>query len=395
MSKPLRFAVVGAGRGKTFIQAAGRIPEQVKLVAVCDSNPASLDRAREIADLKFYSDYDQVLQDAEIDAVCIATPVPLHARQSILALEAGKHVLSEVTATHTIEEGWDLIKTVEKTGLTYMMAENYCFMRPVLMVQNMVEAGLFGEITFALGHYIHAVPNLLFHSDGELTWRGQLRRDWHGNTYPTHSLGPICRWLGINKTDKLKTTATWTTKSRAAAHYARLFRPDHPELHAPDAWKHNDSSTTMIQTQNGVLIESRFDCLSKRPHNMAQHELQGTKGCVASPIQAHEDWLVWLEGYSEEAQVGVPKSWQSLNSLADEWEHPLWRAHLKEAEKAGHGGGDYFVLREFAGAVEENRTPLIDVYDAVTWSSLTPLSQQSVDAGFAPVEVPDFAASRR
>jgi hypothetical protein len=68
----------------------------------------------------------------------------------------------------------------------------------------------------------------------------------------------------------------------------------------------------------------------------------------------------------------------------------LWKTHLEAATKAGHGGGDFFVLREFADAVIQNRPPLIDVYDAVTWSSITPLSQQSIAQGNAPIQVPDF-----
>lgn len=395
MLKPLRFAVIGAGRGRSFIQSAQSLSEQVQLAAVCDNFAPALDGLRDRTDIKFYRDFDAVLDDPDIDAVCIATPLPMHARQAITALEAGKHVLSEVTACRSLEEGWQLIETVERTGLTYMMAENYCFMRPVLMVQNMIEAGLFGEITFALGHYIHSIPDMMHRSDGALNWRGEWFGQSYGNTYPTHSLGPVCRWLGINRGDRLKKLATWTTKARAAAHYCELVKPTRPEMQMPQNWRHNDSATTLIQTVNGVLIESRVDTVSKRPHNMAQHELQGTKGCVVSPIEAEQDWLIWLEGYGQEERPAVPGAWLKLNDLATEWEHPLWRAHLEAAQNSGHGGGDYFALREFVQAVAQNRAPLIDVYDAVTWSSVTPLSQQSVDAGFAPVEVPDFAASRR
>jgi len=74
--------------------------------------------------------------------------------------------------------------------------------------------------------------------------------------------------------------------------------------------------------------------------------------------------------------------------------NPLWREHREEAAAAGHGGGDFFLLREFAGAVREQRSPLIDVYDAVTWSSITPLSVQSLSGGGVPVPVPDFCSGK-
>ena len=62
--------------------------------------------------------------ESDIDAVVIATPMQLHVPQAILALEAGKHVMSEVTAGVTMDELWWLIESVEKSQKVYMMAEN-------------------------------------------------------------------------------------------------------------------------------------------------------------------------------------------------------------------------------------------------------------------------------
>jgi hypothetical protein len=77
----------------------------------------------------------------------LVTPLFIHAHQAIQALEAGKHVISEVIAAYTLEDGVMLIQAVEKTGLTYMMAENYCYMRANLMVKQLAHAGMFGELT--------------------------------------------------------------------------------------------------------------------------------------------------------------------------------------------------------------------------------------------------------
>lgn len=394
MNLPIRFAVIGARRGRTFINSAKSFADRIQLVAVCDTRPDMLAEWSDENSIRCYDDYQQVLEDPNIDAVCLATPVPLHARQAIQALNAGKHVLSEVTATYDIEEGWELIQAVERTGLTYMMAENYCFMRDVLMVQNMVEQGVFGDLTFAEGSYIHDCRSLYFHEDGELTWRGQVRHERGGNTYPTHSLGPVCRWLGINRTDKLKTTATWHSRARSIAHYAKRNLPERTEYANHDFWPHSDTVTSMIRTQNEVLIESRIDWASARPHHMTRYGLQGTKAAFASQADPHLDPLIWIEGRSPMKEDSTATEWESLWKYADEFEHPLWREHLEAAQGAGHGGGDYFVLREFANAVIEGRHPLIDVYDAVTWSSISPLSQLSIRNGNASVEVPDFKGGR-
>lgn len=395
-SKTLRFAVVGAGRGKTFINAAQNSDAGIELVAICDQNPSSLEKWKD-SGLRLYTEFQQLLDDPEVDAICIATPVPLHARQSIAALEAGKHVLSEVTACYTIEEGWDLIATVERTGLTYMMAENYCYIAAVMQVQHMVELGVFGELTYAAGSYLHDCRNLFFSGKGDLTWRGRLRRDLVACSYPTHSLGPVARWLGINRTDFLATTATWQSKSRATADYAKRNFPEHGQ-YADDAfWPHPDTSTTSIRTQNGALIDIRLDFASARPHQMMRYELQGTKAAFALPdaIGAPKiDPLIWIQDRSPTNAKGIAEQWEPLSNYRDEFEHPLWKEHRERAEKAGHGGGDYFILREFAAAISEQRLPLIDVYDAVTWSSITPLSQVSIAQGNAPVAVPNFKGPR-
>jgi predicted dehydrogenase len=390
----LRFAVIGAGRGRTFIKSAQATPG-VELVAICDQNAASLQQWENVSGLKLYRDYAEVLNDPEIDAVCLATPVPLHARQAIEALNAGKHVLSEVTAAYSLDEGWELIATVERTGLTYMMAENYCFMDAVLQVQNMVEQGVFGDISHASGSYIHDCRNLLFHESGDLTWRGKLRSSLVANSYPTHSLGPVARWLNINRSDFFKTTATWQSGSHAGAHYSRRNHPDRAAYANKDFWKHPDTVTTCIRTENGILIDLRLDWVSARPHHMTRYELQGTKASFSWPDGAKSEPLIWIEDRSPTNEFGIAKEWEPLAKYRGEYEHPLWREHRENAEKAGHGGGDYFVLQEFSRAIREQRLPIIDVYDAVLWSSITPLSVESIAGGNIPIEVPNFKGPKK
>lgn len=392
-SAPIRFAVIGGGRGKSFVSSARSSGKNIRLVAICDPKPEALAPWKDEPGVKLYTEYEQVLNDSNVDAVCIATPVPLHAPQAIAALNAGKHVLSEVTGAVTLQDGWDLIAAVKRTGLTYMMAENFCYMDPILQVQRMVEEGVFGDISYASGSYIHDCRNLFFNELNDLTWRGRGHRDIVGNSYPTHSLGPVARWLGINRTDFFKSTATWQSSCHTKSHYAKNNFPDRTEYVDPAFWKHPDTVSTVIRTEKGVLIDLRFDACSARPHNMHRYELQGTKASFSWPDGPTETPLIWIEGRSPANEKGIATEWEPLFKYRDEFEHPLWRAHREQASKTGHGGGDFFAIREFAEALEEERLPMIDVYDAVTWSSITPLSVESIAKGNAPVEVPNFKVS--
>src|SRR5690606_14942648 len=266
MSGPgLRLAVVGGRRGRHFGRALGRLADRIRLVAVCDLSADVLDAWQaEFPGARGHRDYRELLADDTIDAVFLATPLPLHAEQAIAALEAGKHVLSEVTAANTLAGARALIDTVERTGLTYMLAENYCFTRPNLMVEHLAEQGLFGEVTYLEGGYLHDCRHLMHDPDGELTWRGRLRVETDSIYYPTHSLGPVARWLRAanGAADRLRTVAAFTTRNVALSdHFAERFGPEHPGAD-PGFWRQGDSGTAMITTESGALISLRVDTAS-------------------------------------------------------------------------------------------------------------------------------------
>lgn len=398
-NKPIRLAVVGGRRGASFNRTLSVLEDRVALAAVCELRQDMLDKWREqFPGVRTYRDYDKLLEDPDVDAVLLATPLALHAKQAVRALRAGKHVLSEVIAAHTLEDAWELVETVEQTGLTYMMAENYCFMRPNMMVGNMARQGVFGDITFVEGAYLHDCRKLTHYPDGELTWRGELQHSLNGMNYPTHSLGPLAQWIGIHDTDSLDYMSTYTTRNGSMARYfAEQFGDSHPGS-KPEYWRQGDSAVTTIRTKNGVVISLRLDWVSGRPHNMTHYGLQGTKGAYLAARHDGEQPLVWIDGVSPGSSVGAAgqphAEWEPLWTYSGEYEHPLWRQWLREAEKAGHGGGDFFVIDEFVGAILERRRPAVDVYDAVTWSSVFPLSVESAAAGGKPISFPDFRKRR-
>lgn len=402
MSKKVRLAVVGGRRGKNFKHALEALKGRIELAAVCDLNPEVLQLwGREHPGVKTYANYDELLDDSNIDAVLLATPMFVHAKQTVQALRAGKHVLSEVIASHTIEDSWELIEAVEESGLVYMMAENYCYMRPNMMIKHMVEHDLFGELTYAECGYVHDVRHLMHHEDGALTWRGKLTQQYRASVYPTHSIGPVAQWLKIGQAggDEFAALTAFGSKGRAvAAYFKEHFGVDHPG--ASDAhWQTPDSTTTVIRTKNGVLIVLRVDIQSPRPHNTTHYELQGTKGAYLSPRHAGEDPLIWLDGISSGRSPlddqGNAAEWESLWKHADQWEHPAWKQLDETVRKAGHGGGDYFVLADFADSILEGKPPAIDVYDAVTWSSIFPLSMESLAQGSKTVEFIPFQVKRK
>ncbi len=387
--KRVRLAVVGGRRGGSFRRAMAALADKVELSAICDlSAEVVASWQAEYPGVRGFTRYADLLASGASDAVLLATPMPLHARQAIEAMRAGQDVLSEVIAATTLDECWELVETVEATKRTYMLAENYTYMRPNLLVRNLVDQGLFGDLTYAEGAYLHDCRHLMFEPDGELTWRGRLGRV-DGNVYPTHSLGPVAQWLGINRTDRLVETATWTSPAVCRQIYAiERFGPDHPAA-AAENWRGGDSATTVIRTERGALVVLRVDAVSPRPHTMTHYVLQGTHGAYVAARHAGEDPLVWLAGHSPGTSP-PDATWESLWRYAPEYEHPRWRVRGEEAARSGHGGGDFFVIEDFVDAIRQGTPPPIDVYDAVTWSAIYPLSIESVRRGNVPVAIPDF-----
>ena len=397
MSSPIRLAVVGGRRGASFTAAIAHLSERMQLTAICDLNSATRERWQaDFPSIQTFDNFETLLESDACDAVVIATPMPLHARQSIRALEAGKHVLSEVAALMTMEEGWQLIETVERTGKTYMLAENVCYMRDLLMVKEMVARGSFGTLTAIDCGYIHDCRDLMFTPEGALTWRGEMLRDYRGSLYPTHSLGPVAQWLeAANPQDRFTSLVTYDTEPRQLREFALAhFGAEHPAAQ-PGYFRCGDTTLTILQTASGAMVTLRVDMVSPRPWNNMAFVLQGTRGAYHCGRHPHDGGGVWFE----ETPPVLPgewhvDQWKSIWDYAEQYEHPLWRQWKEEAEKSGHGGGDFFTLIDFVEAIEHGTRPPIDVYDAVAWSSIVPLSAQSLAEGNRVIEIPDFSARR-
>ncbi len=393
LSRPVRIGVIGVGaRGMYLLRLLLGLGAEIP--AICDLRGERLAlaskliaEAREGREPATYGEnpfeYRRLLGRDDIEAVLVATPMQWHAVMSIDALRAGKHVLSEVSAAVTLQECWDLVNAVEETGKIYMLAENCCFWENVMMVLNMVRQGIFGDLTFAECGYVHDCRAIAFHPDGSLTWRGELARDYRGNLYPTHSLGPVAQWLGINRGDRMVTLVAAETKHAGMRHFVeKRFPPESPARQVK--FRAADSTTVLIRTAKGALIDLRYDVKSARPHpTTVYYALQGTTASYDSRING-----IWIEGRSPGYQ------WQPLETYRADFEDPLWRRHRAVAEKTGHAGGDFFVLQQFLDSVLQGSPSPIDVYDAAAWSAIMPLSELSLNEGGRVVEIPDFTRGK-
>ena len=364
--RQLKLGLAGR-RAEAFIAGIRSMPEAT-IVAFCDVNPETLEAIATRHEIPWrFRDFDEMLS-RDLDAVIVATPMQFHVPQSVAALKAGKHVLSEVTAAVSLSECQPLVDTVTSSRLTYMLAENYCYTRSNMLVGAMVREGLFGDVYYAEGAYIHDCHSIQYDRDGRATWRTIWQVGRNGCTYGTHSLGPVLSWL-----DERVATVSCLGSG----------------VHTEPAHRMDDTVTMLCKTASGTLIDVRLDMQSHRPHNMTHYVLQGTRGAYQSARRKGEPNLVWIEGRSPS-----PDDWQVLDEYEEEFLPEPWRSLGAVATSAGHGGGDFFVVRDFIQSILAGTPPPIDVYRALDFTVPGLVSEESIAQGGVPISVPDYRPRR-
>ncbi|MCX7799057.1 MAG: Gfo/Idh/MocA family oxidoreductase [Fimbriimonadales bacterium] len=388
----VRFGMIGVGdRGGSHI-AHLLLLDGVEITAIADPyKPAAEGWAARIAERgrkppAVYAesdfDYRKLCDRDDVDAVIVSTPWEWHGRQCVEAMRAGKHVFVEVPAAVTLDELWQMVETSEATRRHCMMMENVCYGREELMVLNMCQQGVFGELLHGEASYIHDLRFQMHQIDhGTGSWRTYHYVRRNGNLYPTHGLGPICQYMDINRGDRLDYLSSVSSNARARRLYAERRFPVGHERRTLD-FRCGDINTTIVRTVRGRTILVQWDEQLPRPYTR-HNFIQGTKGCwggfpnrlVIEDVTPTEQWTQGSD----------------LTPFYERYEHPLWRAIGEEARKAGgHGGMDFVMLWRIVYCLR-NGLPLDqDVYDAAAWSAIGPLSERSVANRGKTVDIPDF-----
>ena len=137
------------GRG-AHVPAFGSI-EGAQLVAVADADAKRLGKVQKKYPLKAaYQDYAELVKDPDIQAVIVSLPTPLHAKASMAAIEAGKHVLCEMPLAANLEEADRLIEAAQKAGVILMPSLNFRFTPNYVKAKAMIEQGVVGKPACAI-----------------------------------------------------------------------------------------------------------------------------------------------------------------------------------------------------------------------------------------------------
>lgn len=401
----VKLAVIGVGaRGQGHVDLLLR-RDDVDLVAICDIDDRALTATKKIVSKSgkkmpeiFTGDdyaWKRMLEvKGGLDGVIIVTPWEWHKPMVIGSIESGlKYVATEVILGITVHDIWDVVKTAEKYNAHVMMLENVCYRRDVMAVLNMVRQGLFGELIHLQGGYQHDLRGIKFNDGGhgnphgvefgekaysEAHWRTEHSVRRNGDLYPTHGVGPIAEYVNINRGNRFTTLCSFSSKARGLHNYVvKWGGENHPN--AKVKFKLGDVVTTSINCANGETILLQHDTDLPRPYSLG-FRVQGTEGL----------WMDVNNSIYIEDKSAKNDQWDEAKVWLDKYDHPLWQRWSKETAGAGHGGMDFFVIHAFVESIKRKTPTPLDVYDAATWTAISPLSEQSIELGNETVAFPDF-----
>jgi hypothetical protein len=381
-----KIGIIGTGgRGTSLLE--NLLAADVKINALCDVVREKAEHAQSLvvnagqASPELYTDGDHAFESlvarGDLDLVIIATPWNWHVEMAVAAMNHGKHAAVEVPAATTIEDCWKLVDTSEQTRRHCMMLENCCYGYNETLILRMVHEGLFGNLLYGEGAYVHDLRDELFSDKGEGLWRRGFHTQLNGNLYPTHGLGPVANYMGIQRGDSFDYLVSVSTPQRGLDEYRKAHVPASDPRWA-EHYVCGDMNTSIIKTANGLSLTLKHDTANPHPYDRI-NVIAGTKGVFADyPPRIYFD-----------GQAG-DEAWGSIDSFK-EHQHPLWKQEGEIAKKlGGHGGMDYIMLYRLVQCMRDGLVPDTDVYDAAAWSAPGPLSRMSVANGSAPAKFPDF-----
>jgi predicted dehydrogenase len=153
--KTMRVGIVGLGIGRWHIESYLAMPE-VKVAAICD---ADKDKLKSIITrygiIRAYTNYEELCQSDDVDAISICVPNYLHAPIAIYALEHGKHILCEKPLSNSPADAEKILETSRKfPDLKAMVAMKFRFNRDAIYIKNMVESGEMGNAYYGFASYL-------------------------------------------------------------------------------------------------------------------------------------------------------------------------------------------------------------------------------------------------
>ena len=365
--KQVNVAMIGLGFGAEFIPIYQAHPN-ARVAAICQRNQEHLNLIGDRFGIeKRYTSYADLLKDPGIDFVHINSPIPDHARMSMEALKAGKHVMCTVPMATTVEECRQICELVKKTGLKYMMAETVVYSREFLFIKDLYEKGELGTIQ----HLAASHPQDM---DG---WPDYWQKmiPMH---YATHVVSP-CLGLLNGRAEYVSCFGSGTVREDIAKKSGNRFAVEscHIKIKDSDVTAHIWRFLYDVARQYresfdvyGTKKSFEWTLVEGEPHII--HTAKKPEHEIASKIEVPD--------FAHRLPEPIRKFTQSIQD-AD---------HLSFIQGGGHGGSHPHLVHEMVSALIDDRDPWPNAPLSANWTCVGILAHESALKGGAVIPLPEF-----
>lgn len=364
--KKINVAIVGLSFGAEFIPIYQRHPN-ANMYAICQRDAGKLNAVGDqFSVAKRYTSFDEMLQDPNVDAVHINTPVRDHAPQTMAALRAGKHVGCTIPSATTVEECWAIAEAAEKAQRNYMLMETTVYSREFLHLRTLRDQGKLGKIQFMRGSHLQNMEGWPDYWEGYPPMR-----------HATHCIGP-CLALTQGEAEWVSCVGSGRVKESYIGKYGSPFA--------------FESAHFKIRDQDVGFEVSRFLYGVTRQYTES-FDVYGEKLSFEWQRREGDAPLLHTGGENVESTTVpdyahlLPEPIQRFTTkgVYDE-EHQ----HLSFAQGGGHGGSHPHLVHEFVASIVAGRPSFPDVYQSLNWTSAGLCAHESAMRNGAVVQVPNF-----
>ena len=377
--KPLRVAIIGLGFGAEFIPIYQNYPG-AEMYAICRRDSKGLNEAGDKYNIPVrYTDYQQVLDDPNIDAVHINSPIPDHGWMSVAALKAGKHVACTVPMGTSVEECRAIVEAQRASGKTYMMMETVVYSREYLYVKDLYDKGVLGRLQFLRGSHMQDM-------DGWPNYWPGLPPMW----YATHCVSPCLAILSEPGKPALADSVVCHGSGRISEELISNYG-------SPFAI---ESATFKIKGSDVVaeVTRSLFDTARQYRESF---DAYGSKASFEWQLAENQQPLIHTKS-STERPISEPEIAQE--TTVPDFAHLLPEGiqkftmpaaiqdadHLSFLQGGGHGGSHPHLVHAFIQAVLGNKAAFPDAETSANWTMVGICAHESAMSGGDRVQIPTF-----
>jgi predicted dehydrogenase len=347
----LKLGILGLGEGRSTMSAAIQSAKW-ELRLICDRNEdLCRQRGDEFKMYDYTTNYEDMLNDPEIDVIAIYTPDQLHAQHVKLALQHGKHVVCTKPFIDNLADAKELIDLSEKTGKKVFIGQSSRFFEPAKRQRKDFEAGLVGDLITVESHY---------HADH----RWFLEKPW--------ALESSFKWL-----------------------YGGLSHPvDFIRWYMPD----------IEEVMGYGMISSNGKTAGLKNHDTMHFIFKATDGRIArvsgcytgptQPAQRDSGMTVILRGTEGASQADYHELRYAITDKTGEEKVVVWgdstiKYYFRFEGQSHHGGEYQNYLEYFADCIESGLTAYPDIKEGVGTVALLQAMDQSLQSG-KPVKIADI-----